>query len=515
MAGVRNTLLVIPTYNEAGNIERLLREIQEQGVGLDLLVIDDHSPDGTGALLETLAARMPLLRVIHREAKLGIGSAHKQGFAYAIEHGYTRVITMDADFSHDPSYLGAVLEHARSADVVLGSRYLKGGGLRGWSVTRRVITHTAHWLTTCVLRLPYDCTGGFRLYRVSVLRRIDWQGIRSDGYAFLIEMLYRAQRLGCSIHEIPIVISSRHSGRSKISHVEILRAVTTLVRLSLQGVMEKRPVGSAGPAAPAMDWDQYWTRAGDTRHGVYEIIAEFYRRQIISRMAAHVLRRHLPDEVGRHYLHAGCGSGGADQRWQLARAVVHALDRSVIALGLNRSRGLPFTQRHVCGDLFRLPYRSQAMDGIFNFGVMEHFHVPEIEQILVEFRRVLKPGGRLVLFWPPNFGLSVIALAAFVKFVNLFRQVPLKLHPDEVARIPSFSWLRALMQRKHFRVTRILFGWRDLFTYVVVVAELDGIPMRADGPSLHDAEGAGVPLERATAATAQPAAEERAGVSSS
>lgn len=229
----QRVLLVIPTYNEAGNIVALLRAVQAQQLGADILVVDDHSPDGTAQLVEALAAELPV-RVLHRPGKLGVGSAHKDGIRHAIEQGYTHVLTMDADFAHDPSYLSVLLAHADAADVVVGSRYLSGGGVSGWTLVRRLITRTAHWLTTRMLGLPYDCTGGFRLYRLSVFERVDYQRIRSDGYAFLIEMFYYVRRAGCSVREIPIVIPSRNCGVSKISKVEIFNAVSTLMRLALQ-----------------------------------------------------------------------------------------------------------------------------------------------------------------------------------------------------------------------------------------------------------------------------------------
>ncbi|MBI3320301.1 MAG: glycosyltransferase [Candidatus Omnitrophica bacterium] len=499
-------LLVIPTYNEAGNIERLLREIFAQAVDFDVVVIDDNSPDGTGAILDRLGAELPL-RVVHREGKLGIGSAHERGFDYAREHGYTHVLTMDADFAHDPSYLRGVLACAGQADVVIGSRYIEGGGMREWSRLRRLITHTAHWCTTHLLGLPYDCTGGFRLYDVAVFERFDYQKIRSDGYAFLIEMLYHLRRLGCSIQEVPITIAARNIGTSKISRVEIFNAVKTLLRLSLHrlrqgrwlpseaqsaadmdpptyrglpqaagfpqrermGSREARPCGP--PTGGGMDWDRYWANAQRRRPGLYDLIAEFYRRYIISPAAAAALARHLPDGADRHYLHAGCGSGGSDQRLRLREAQVYALDLSPLALQLNRTRRMPFSTRHVCGDIFRLPYASGTMDGIFNFGVMEHFDGPDIEKILAEFHRVLKPGGRLMLFWPPEFGLSVIGLKVVTRLANVFRATPLKLHPDELSRIQSFAWIRTLMARNRFRVLETRFGWRDIFTYVVVVGE--------------------------------------------
>jgi len=467
----RKTLLVIPTYNEAGNIERLLRAVFAQDLALDVLVIDDRSPDGTGAILDRLAGELPL-EVIHRDGKQGIGSAHERGFDEARARGYTQVLTMDADFAHDPSYLRELLARAGEADVIVGSRYLVGGGLRDWSLIRRLLTHTAHWCTTHLLGLPHDCTGGLRLYDVAVFERFDYRRIQSDGYAFLIEMLYHLRRAGCSIHEVPITIAARNIGISKISRVEILHAVQTLLRLSLHRLGRRRPARAPGEAAAGgMDWDQYWTNAQHRRPGLYDRIAELYRREIISRAAAAVLSAHLPDEPDRHYLHAGCGSGGSDQRLAFSRAQVHALDLSVVGLRLNRARRMPFASWHVCGDLFRLPYRSGTMDGVFNFGVMEHFEGRQIEAMLSEFHRVLTLDGRLILFWPPAFGLSVMALKLLTRTANLFRKTPLVLHPDERSLIPSFAWVRALMSRSRFRVVETRFGWRDLFTYVVVVGE--------------------------------------------
>lgn len=229
-------LLIIPTYNEAGNIARLIREIQEQRLPLEILVIDDNSPDGTAKIAEELASEAPV-RVLCRSGKLGIGSAHREGFRYAIEHGYLWAATMDADFSHSPEYLPALLAKADQGRIVVGSRYIPGGGLSGWEWYRRVLTHTAHWLTTNLLKIPYDCTGGFRLYPVPLLRELALEEVHSEGYAFLTELLFHVSRKGFRVVEIPIIINSRHKGKSKISRAEILRAVKTLCRLSLQRMM--------------------------------------------------------------------------------------------------------------------------------------------------------------------------------------------------------------------------------------------------------------------------------------
>ena len=236
--------------------------------------------------------------------------------------------------------------------------------------------------------------------------------------------------------------------------------------------MDRR--GEAGRLAPqhGTKWDGYWSRArGTERPGIYERIAEFYRRQFISRFGAQLLSRYLRNEPGCHYLHAGCGSGGSDQRLAFDQPTFHELDYSMVALHMNRQRAMPIRRQFLCGDLLALPYRSQTVDGIFNFGVMEHFDEAAIGRILAEFHRVLKPEGHLVIFWPPVFGLSVLVLSSWLGIVNRFRRQPLQLYPEEVSRLKSFGWARALLIRHRFRVVHLQFGWRDLFTQVGIVAE--------------------------------------------
>lgn len=220
-----------------------------------------------------------------------------------------------------------------------------------------------------------------------------------------------------------------------------------------------------------MDWDQYWQRAANSSTpSTYERIARFYRRQIISRSTVRILSQYFRDEGTRRYLHAGCGSGGSDQRIHSKASEFHFLDLSERALTLHLSQPLSLKRRYVCGNIFSLPYSAKSMDGLFNLGVMEHFTESDLGKILTEFHRVLKDRGTLVLFWPPEFGLSVMALKLFHATVNRFRKVPLKLHPDEISRIPSFQWVREKMNHHHFDVVHLEFGWKDLFTHVAVVA---------------------------------------------
>ena len=229
----RHTLLVIPTYNERGNLQPLVEDIQGRNLGVDFLVVDDHSSDGTGALADALAARLPLA-VLHRAGKLGIGSAHKAGLRYAMERGYASVMTMDADFSHSPDYLRPMLQLAPTADLVIGSRYVAGGGFDRFPAHRLLLTKTVHWMTSHVLDLPYDCTGGLRVYRVGMLRRLDMRRVPSDGHAFLIEMAFQIKRQGGVIIEHPIIFRPRQVGTSKVSGAELLRAAASFARLSLQ-----------------------------------------------------------------------------------------------------------------------------------------------------------------------------------------------------------------------------------------------------------------------------------------
>jgi dolichol-phosphate mannosyltransferase len=218
-------LVVLPSYNEAENAVPLAREVLAQDPRLEVLVVDDASPDGTADLVEKEQIREPRLHLLRRPGKLGLGTAYLAGFRYGLERGYDQVLTMDCDFSHHPRYLPAILEAAQQSDLVIGSRYVPGGGIRNWALRRRVLSRFANFYTRLLLRVPvHDCTAGFRCYRREVLERVGIEAIRSSGYAFLEEMVQRVHRAGFRIAEVPIVFEDRTRGASKISHTEIYRA---------------------------------------------------------------------------------------------------------------------------------------------------------------------------------------------------------------------------------------------------------------------------------------------------
>ena len=215
--------VVIPTYNEAETIDRIVRatdaELERVVPGEHrILVVDDGSPDGTGALADALAAELGTIEVLHRAEKTGLGRAYLAGFATALEGGAERVFEMDADFSHDPRYLGQLLAATDGADLVLGSRYVDGGGVRDWGLLRRLISRGGGIYARAILRVDvHDLTGGFKCIRREVLQTIDLASIRADGYVFQIEVTYRAILAGFRVRELPIVFHDRTDGDSKMS----------------------------------------------------------------------------------------------------------------------------------------------------------------------------------------------------------------------------------------------------------------------------------------------------------
>ncbi|WP_448591151.1 polyprenol monophosphomannose synthase [Thermoflexus hugenholtzii] len=227
------SLVIIPTYNERENIEALLRAILSLPLDLEVVVVDDHSPDGTGEIVDRMAAADPRIHVIHRPAKLGLGTAYTTGFRFGLARGYERLLTMDADFSHNPAHLPDLLARSQEADLVIGSRYVPGGEVIDSPWYRRLLSRGANRFARLMLGLtPRDVTAGFRCYRPQVLEAIAPETIRAEGYAFLIEITYRAQRAGFRIAEVPIRFQDRRYGRSKISRREIWRALGTVLRLA-------------------------------------------------------------------------------------------------------------------------------------------------------------------------------------------------------------------------------------------------------------------------------------------
>ncbi|MFN8123630.1 MAG: polyprenol monophosphomannose synthase [Thermoleophilia bacterium] len=254
------TWVVLPTYDEAENVERMLAALMgvfdANGIDGHVLVVDDGSPDGTADLADAVAAREPRVHVLRRTAKEGIGPAYRAGFRVALDAGAQRIAEMDCDFSHDPAALPSLLAAAEHADVVLGSRYVRGGGVTRWGLVRRAISRGGCMYARLVLGIPVnDLTGGFKVFRREVLEAVPLDEVAAAGYGFQVEMTYRAVLLGFRVAEVPITFTERELGQSKMSRRIVLEAATLVPRL-------RRTLGREASRAPQA------AGAGDAGRGV-------------------------------------------------------------------------------------------------------------------------------------------------------------------------------------------------------------------------------------------------------
>jgi glycosyltransferase involved in cell wall biosynthesis len=227
------TQVIIPTYNERENIAALVTTLIALPMPLGVIIVDDNSPDGTGQLVDSLAAEHNQVTAIHRPGKLGLGTAHIAGMKRALELGADYVLTMDADFSHHPRFIPAMVARMDSCDLCIGSRYVPGGGTIACTAPRKALSYGANAFARLALGLQaHDCTAGFRCYRRQILEQVPLDRIFSNGYSFLIEMLYLCQKAGARVAEIPIIFENRRLGQSKISRREIASAMYTVLRLA-------------------------------------------------------------------------------------------------------------------------------------------------------------------------------------------------------------------------------------------------------------------------------------------
>ena len=241
-AGKSRALVVIPTYNEAENIPRLLPQILAQDPGFHVLIVDDNSPDGTAGVVQSLQRGNRRIHLLQRPWKMGLGTAYVAGFGFALEHGFSHVFEMDADFSHDPAALKTLYAAGQEVDLVIGSRYIQGVNVVNWPMRRLVLSYCANIYTRFITGMPVrDATSGFKCYRRSVLEAIDLGIIRSNGYAFQIETNFLAWKLGFSVREVPIIFVDRHSGVSKMSRSIVWEAAWMVWKLTLRSLLYGSP----------------------------------------------------------------------------------------------------------------------------------------------------------------------------------------------------------------------------------------------------------------------------------
>jgi len=232
------SLVIIPTYNELENIRLIIPDLLGRYNNLDILVVDDNSPDGTGNIVSEMSKANDRIKLIEREKKMGLGTAYTEGFKYALKNNYEYIFEMDADFSHDPKEINNFLKAAKEYDLVIGSRYIKGVNVVNWPMRRLLLSYFANIYTRLITGLPImDATGGFKCYRRGVLEAIDFDDVKSNGYAFQIEITYKAWRKGFKIGEIPIVFVDRTMGHSKMSKKIVREAVVMVWKLRFKSII--------------------------------------------------------------------------------------------------------------------------------------------------------------------------------------------------------------------------------------------------------------------------------------
>lgn len=240
---MNKAIVIVPTYNERANLPALVERIMALPDAVDLLVVDDNSPDGTGALADEFAAKFPSIHVLHRHEKNGLGQAYCKGFAWALARGYDFILEMDGDLSHDPSDIPRLVAAARDgADLVLGSRYKGGIRVINWPMRRLLLSTAAAVYVRLVTGMPFsDPTGGYKCFRQEALRLLNLEAVRSNGYSFQIELTHKLWRRGCDVREVPIVFTERQVGVSKLSRRIVFEAILVTWRLLFQNGLRRRP----------------------------------------------------------------------------------------------------------------------------------------------------------------------------------------------------------------------------------------------------------------------------------
>ena len=383
---------------------------------------------------------------------------------------------MDCDFTHSPDRIPDFLSYAGTYDVVVGSRYIEKGSLRTWNLMRKALTHLGHLLTTTFLQMPYDATGAFRYYRLDRIPAGLFDIVYSKSYSFFFESLYVLWLNGFRVKEIPLDLPARTYGHSKMVWKDAVRSAWLLVYLFLKTRIDRQSLLYSEPFTDCVDlepsrvqeeWNTYWTSTKRPGALIYDLIAAFYRKFVVKQCLNYFIGKHFTPRA--QMLHAGCGSGRVDTDIA-SRVSISALDISPQALSMYK-KFQPNSCRLIHGSIFAIPVSDASYDGVYNLGVMEHFTEPEIRQILDEFSRVVKPGGKISLFWPPAFGVTVRVLSTVHWALRKLGRSDIKLHPDEITHVRSRRQVQAYLEASGFSLVEFYFGPRDLFTQAVVIGQ--------------------------------------------
>ncbi len=409
----------------------------------------------------------------HEPAPRGAGANHLAAIELGYREGYDRLVTLDAEYAESPRLIPALLARGEHADVVVGSRQLDGDSVREWSLLRRSLSGAGHVLTKHLLGLSQDATTSFRLYRLDAIPRELFGLVRSRGYDFFFESLLVLQRNGHPIAEVPITLPKSTYETSKLSFGDVPRSAATLLSLFYQDQINpgrfrlgKEPVELDPALIDPQNWNEYWDKKSQKSTAVYDAIATVYRNAVIKRRLEATLLREFP--AGARLLHAGCGSGQVDAGLH-RHAKITAIDISPSALTIYR-RHNPEAEEVRHASIFDLPFASGSFDGAYNLGVVEHFEHHELVRAFAEVGRVLRPRGKLVVFWPHARATSVAVLKSAHWLLNDVLHKDVRFHPPEVSLVHSRKEARDLLAEGGFDLQSYEFGAKDFFVQSVVVA---------------------------------------------
>jgi dolichol-phosphate mannosyltransferase len=413
---------------------------------------------------------------MHRAGKQGVGSAHLDGIAYAYEHAYEVLVTMDCDFTHSPSDVPRLLAAAADADLVAGSRFQAADSLPGWTRMRRALTHLGHFMTQSMLGVTADATGAFRVYRLDRIPKAMFELVTERGYAFFFQSMFIFQENALRIAEVPIVLPARTYGHSKMDLTEVSRSVEQLMRLLLartanpaQFRIGKNLEGIVDPdLVDPQAWDAYWEKKSKAGALAYDVVAALYRTMFIKANLNRTIHREF--KQGAKLLHAGCGSGQVDA--DLHDYVdITAVDISPEALDrYTRENPRAYAVKHA--DILALPFADHTFDGAYNLGVVEHFVQPNLDQLFHELARVTKPGGKVVVFWPHRLATSAAVLDSIHFVMNDVLHKNERLHPPEPSRLVNKTEAETIFRKAGLALTHYEFGPRDLFVQAIAVGQL-------------------------------------------
>lgn len=468
----KRLVISIPTYNEATNIEGIYNSLREISSSADFLFIDDNSPDGTGNLIKQICEKDNKVFLHERPKKLGVGSAHIYAIKWAYDNGYDNLLTLDADFTHTAKAVKNILDLSESNEgIIVGSRFIDKNSLPGWTFYRKFMTHYGHFLTKFLLGIPYDATGSLRLYNLKAISYQVLSLVKSGGYAFFPESMFVLSNNNIKIKEVPVTLPSRTYGNSKMTIKEVLKTVRLLMTISLRNwlypntyyYVNQDQISNSKETSETC-WDSYWKENATSGKVWYDVFAKFTRNILIKPRLISILKKNF--KLNSELLHIGSGSGELDKdiiEYAKITALDYSNDAHIRYISSNKEKS-----NCVIGDAFNLPFEDETFDGVYHLGLYEHYSDQDVKKMLSEVFRVLKKNGKVLIFWPPKYGSSVL----FFKILKFFgKKTDACLYPAEINLLKNKEHVRKVFDDTGFKLKKISFSIWDMFLQVGIVAE--------------------------------------------